>query len=73
MIFFYHNRLAKVKEDVRKRRNEREQNEKLKMIESSRRKAEFERLFVNYYLSPNGRLEILVVKFDLYSFNAKIF
>ena len=53
--------MAKVKEDVRKRRTEREKSQKLKQIEFERRKLEYERLFQNFYLSPNGRLEILVV------------
>jgi hypothetical protein len=51
-----------VKEDVRKRRTEREKKEKLMQIEFGRRKSEYERLFQNFYLSQNGRLEILVVK-----------
>jgi hypothetical protein len=54
-------RLAKQKDDIRKRRTEREKQEKLKQIEQNRRKNEFDRLFTRFYLSEYGRLEIAIV------------
>lgn len=62
------NKTARIKEDVRKRRTEREQKEKLKQLEINRRKNEFERLFHKFYLSEYGRIEISIVleAFKLY-------
>ena len=53
--------MAKLKEDVRKRRSERDTQEKMRKIEAQRRKNEFERLFNRFYLSEYGRLEIAIV------------
>ena len=58
-------RLTKLKEDVRKRRYEREKEEKMRAIEAARRDTEFERLFKLYYLTaPNARLELKIVYDD---------
>jgi hypothetical protein len=55
--------LTRLKEDVRKRRYERERAEKMRAVEAARRDTEFERLFKLYYLTgQNGRLELKIVR-----------
>jgi hypothetical protein len=58
--------LAKQKEDIRKRRAERDREEKLKQIEQKRRNTEFDRLFKRFYLAEYGRLEISIVNITIY-------
>ncbi len=58
--------MAKQKEDIRKRRAERDREEKLKQIEQKRRNTEFDRLFKRFYLAEYGRLEISIVNITIY-------
>ena len=55
-------RLAKVKEEVRRRQNERKNEDNLRRIEAQRRKTQIERLFSRFYLNQNGRLEMQIVR-----------
>jgi hypothetical protein len=66
IIIFKQTRLAKQKEDIRKRRAERDREEKLKQIEHNRRNSEFDRLFNRFYLAEYGRLEIAIVIIFIY-------
>ena len=65
MFAFQENKLAKVKADVRKRRNERERIEKARELEMERRTLRIEDLFSNFHLLPNGRIETAIVCFML--------
>lgn len=65
MFAFQENKLAKVKADVRKRRNERERIEKARELEMERRTLRIEDLFSNFLLLPNGRIETAIVCFIL--------
>ena len=61
--------MAKIKADVRRRRNEREKIEKNKQMELERRRSHLEKIFQKLLLSPNGRLEISIVKYIFFNFN----
>jgi hypothetical protein len=61
MFAFQENKLAKVKADVRKRRNERERIEKARELEMERRTLRIEDLFSNFHILPNGRIETEIV------------
>ncbi|CAF0711900.1 unnamed protein product [Brachionus calyciflorus] len=55
------NKLATIKEDVRKRRTERERQEKAQLLELSKRKSQIEALFDKFNVPTNGRLELSLV------------
>ncbi|RNA10512.1 EF-hand calcium-binding domain-containing 5 [Brachionus plicatilis] len=55
------NKLATVKENVRKRRSEREKIEKLQKFEISKRKSQIEALFEKFNVPTNGRLEFSIL------------
>lgn len=56
-------RLAKVKEDVRKRRDERNKIENIKNMEIMRRKSQIQKLYDRFNLSETGRIQTAVVRF----------
>lgn len=63
--------MAKVKEEVRRRQNERKNEDNLRRIEAQRRKTQIERLFGRFYLNQNGRLEMQIVRIvNLKSFSS---
>lgn len=62
------NKLSKLKEDVRRRRNEREKQEKLRLLEIARRRKQLEDTFKQFCLQKTGRLELDLVYFFLTPF-----
>ena len=51
-----------MREDVRKRRAEREKLERIQMLEISKRKSQIESLFGKFNLPVNGRIELSIVR-----------
>jgi hypothetical protein len=62
-----------VKEEVRRKRNERKNEENFKKIEVQRRKLQIEKLFHRFYLDENGRLELAIVIEQKKNSNREIF
>ena len=50
-----------LKDDVRRRRHERERQEKMRLLEVARRRKQLEEVFKRFCLATTGRLELDLV------------
>lgn len=64
---FIFNRLARIKAEAKRRRDERDKLERLKQEERDRRETKFMKQFEEWHVQPDGRVELSLVSFYKYS------